>query len=277
MTRPEPPSLDTPESWGAASEGYAEHVAPVMMRPFAEDIVERLDLSDDATVLEVASGSGALTELLAGRAKSVLATDFAPKMVDVLRARMQALGAANVRCEVMNGESLDVPDSSYDAASCSFGLMFFPNRQKGFDELSRVTRPGGRVAATGWAGPDRFEAFGLFLAALNAAFPDMPPPSTPPPVFGLADPAVFRSHMERAGFRDVKVEHVAHDLEIPDFERTWSMLTVGAPPVQALFDQVGAEGRERIRDELREIVMQRFGSGPIRVRNVATLGSGTAG
>jgi len=275
MTSPKPPSPDTPENWGAASRGYAADVAPLMMRPFAEDILTRLDLNDDAQVLEVAAGSGALTELLARRAKSVLATDFAPKMIDVLRERMQSLGVDNVQCEVMDGTSLDVPDSSYDAAACSFGVMFFPDRQRGFDELYRVTRPGGRVVVTGWTGPDTFEAFGLFLAALGAAFPDMPPPPAPPPVFSLADPAVFTSYMETAGFRDVEVEEIAHDLEVPDFERTWSMMTAGAPPVQALFDQVGTAGTERIRDHLREIVDHRFGSGPIRVTNVATLGSGT--
>jgi SAM-dependent methyltransferase len=248
-----------------------------MMRPFAERIVERLDLGGDATVLEVAAGSGALTELLADRAESVLATDFAPAMIDVLKERMERLGATNVRCEVMDGAALAVPDSSFDAAGCSFGLMFFPNRQRGFDELCRVTRSGGRVAATGWAGPDRFEAFGLFLAAVNAAFPDMPPPPTPPPVFGLADPEVFKAHMEAAGLRDVVVEQIPHDLEIPDFDRTWSMLTSGAPPIQALFDKVGADGKGRIHDELKEIIDRRFGSGPVSVRNVATLGSGTVG
>jgi hypothetical protein len=52
------------------------------------------------------------------------------------------------------------------------------------------------------------------------------------------------------------------------------MLTVGAPPVQALFDRVGPDGRERLRDTLAGIVDQRFGSGPIRLTNTATLGFG---
>ena len=39
-----PPTLDTPENWDAASLGYAEKVAPVLMRAYADELVER-DLS----------------------------------------------------------------------------------------------------------------------------------------------------------------------------------------------------------------------------------------
>jgi SAM-dependent methyltransferase len=269
-------SPDTPESWGAASRGYAEEVAPLLMRAFADPLIERLDVGENDRVLEVGAGSGALTEVLFPRVKSLVATDFAPRMIDVLRERLEALGAPNVRCEIMDGQALECEDSSFDAAACSFALMLFPNRQKGFSELCRVVRPTGRVAVSAWAGPEKFEAFGLFLAALDAAFPDMPPPPTPPPVFSLADPAEFKLQMEAAGFRNVEVEFVARDLEVPDFEKMWSMLTVGAPPVQILFDRIGSSGKERVREQLYEIIDKRFGAGPIKMTNVATVGSGSA-
>ena len=270
------PLPDTPERWGAASRGYAERVAPFMMRAFADPLVEQLDVDEDTTVLEVGAGSGALTEVLFPRVKSLLATDFAPQMIDVLRERLEAWGATNVQCEVMDGQALELEDSSFDAAACSFALMLFPDRRKGFAELCRVVRPNGRVAISGWAGPDKFEAFGLFLAALHAAFPDMPAPPSPPPVFSLSDPTEFKAQMEAAGFRDVEVQFVARDMEVPDFATMWGMLTVGAPPVQALFDRIGPSGKERLRDQLREIVDERFAGGPIAMTNVATLGSGCA-
>lgn len=270
------PTPDTPESWGAASRGYAEEVAPFLMRAFADPLVERLNVGKNDRVLEIGAGSGALTEVLFPRVKSLVATDFAPRMIDVLRERLEALGATNVQCEVMDGQALELEDSSFDAAACSFALMLFPNRRKGFSELCRVVRPNGHVAISGWAGPDKFEAFGLFLAALDAAFPDMPPPPTPPPVFSLSDPIEFKHQMEAASFRNVEVEFVARDLEVPDFEQMWSMLTVGAPPVQVLFDRIGPSGKERVRDQLYEIIDKRYGGGPIKMTNVATLGSGSA-
>ena len=197
-------------------------------------------------------------------------------MIEVLRERLAALGATNVQCEVMDGQALELEDGSFDAAACSFALMLFPDRRRGFTELHRVVRPHGRVAVSGWAGPDRFEAFGLFLSALRAAIPDLPPPASPPPVFSLADPDDFTAQMEAAGVEDVEVELVARELEVPDFAELWSMLTVGAPPVQVLFDRIGRAGKERVHDQLQAIVEERFGAGPIRVTNVATLGSGRA-
>lgn len=270
-----PPSPSTPENWGAASRGYAERVAPFLMRPFAEELIDRLDVDENSAVLEVGAGSGALTEVLFPRVKSLLATDFAPQMIDVLRERLEALGATNVGCEVMDGQALRLEDSRFDAAACSFALMLFPDRHKGFAELHRVVRPGGRVAVSGWAGPDKFEAFGLFLAALNSAFPDIPPPPSPPPVFSLSDPTDFMSQMEAAGFTDVDVEFVARDLEVPDFDTMWTMLTAGAPPVQVLFDRIGPSGKERLRNHLGEIVDEKYGEGSIRLTNVATIGAGT--
>lgn len=269
-----PQSADTPENWSAASRGYGEKVAPVMMRPFAEAIVDRLEAGPQATVLEVGAGTGALTEVLAGRVGSVLAVDFAPLMIAELGARLDAAGTSNVRTAVMDGQALDLEDGSFDAAASSFALMLFPDRAKGFAEMRRVVRPGGRVVATGWTGPATFEAFGLFLAAIQRAFPDMPPPPSPPPVFSLADPAAFARELEAAGLSGVEVMLESRELSLAGADQAWSMLTVGAPPARMLFDRVGPDGQERIREALEQVVDERFAGGPITLTNVATLGWG---
>ena len=100
-----PPSPDTPESWGAASRDYAEKVAPFLMRAFADPIVERLEIDNDMRVLEVGAGSGALTEVLYPQVDRLLATDFAPQMIEVLRERLDTAGATNVECAVMDGQA----------------------------------------------------------------------------------------------------------------------------------------------------------------------------
>ena len=139
------PSPDTPEAWSAASRGYAENVAPHLMESFAAEFVDRLDANDSHEALEVAAGSGALTRTLAGRVRSLLATDFAPSMIEVLRERMGEAGVTNVSYAVMDGQALELEDDRFDRAASSFAMMLFPNRAAGFSEMRRVLRPGGQL------------------------------------------------------------------------------------------------------------------------------------
>jgi len=65
----EQPIIDTPANWDAASQGYAKSIAPFLMEPFVEAFIDCLDVDDQTRVLEIAAGSGALTESLARRVK----------------------------------------------------------------------------------------------------------------------------------------------------------------------------------------------------------------
>ena len=123
-----PATPHTPESWGAASDGYAEKVAPMLMRPFTDGMVDRLEVDPSHEALEVAAGSGALTEALAPRVRSLLSTDFAPQMIDVLKRRMTSLGVTNVSYEVMDGQALSIGDGAFDRSASSFAIMLFPDR-----------------------------------------------------------------------------------------------------------------------------------------------------
>lgn len=276
MMTENPPSPDTPENWGLASRGYGEKVAPVMMRPFVDAIVDRLDVGPGSRVLEVGAGSGVLTEVLAPAVDALVAVDFAPRMIELLEERMAAAGIANVTTAVMDGQALEFDDGSFDAAASSFAVMLFPDRAKGFAEMCRVVRPGGRIVVTGWTGPPTFEAFGLFMAALQRAFPEMLPPPTPPPVFSLADPAVFRREMQQAGIRDVEVVLESRELRLESAEQAWGMMAVGAPPVKMLFDRVGPVGKDKVREALDQVVEERYGAGSFLLTNVATVGFGRA-
>lgn len=269
-------NINTPENWDKASQGYAEKVAPFLMETFAEEIIDRLDVNDNNEALEVAAGSGALTTSLAKEVKSLLATDFSPKMIEQVELKVNKAGLTNVSFAIMDGQALDLNDNEMDRAACSFGLMLFPDRHKGFEELNRILRPGGKTVVSGWAGPEKFEGIGILLEAIQLAFPNFPRPSSPPPVFSLSDLNSFKAEMEAAGFLNVEVEYVAKDLTVNNFAEMWAMLTVGAPPVKMLFEKVGNDGKAKIHDTLAKLVEKRFGSGPITVSNTATLGIGTA-
>lgn len=268
------PIIDTPENWGAASEGYAEKVAPFMMEKYAEEFVDRLDVNKNHEALEVACGSGAITTELASRVKSLLATDFSPQMIDYAKRKTLNAGLKNVGFKVMDGQNLELKDNFVDRVACSFGLMLFPDRHKGFSEMHRVLRPRGKAMVSGWATPDKFEGYNLFVSSILRAFPEFPKPDSPPPVFTLADLEDFKQQMEAAGFKDVSTDYVTRELELNTLDEIWDMLTIGAPPVQMLWQKVGEDGKEKVKDALKHNIQERFGSFPIRLKNTATVGIG---
>ena len=267
-------TIDTPENWDAASEGYAERVAPKMMESFAEEIVKRLELSGNEEVLEVAAGSGALTQKLISKSGHLLVTDFSPKMIEIVRNRLLEQNVKNASFEVMDGQNMHLEDRSKDRVACQFGLMLFPDRAKGFSEIQRVLKPNGRAVISGWADTSRFEAFALFMKAINVAFPNLPKPSNPP-VFSLSDPNKFKSEMEAAGFLNVHVEYVSKPITIEGPEEIWGMLTSGARPVKMMFDKIGTEGKDKVFEALKEICATNYSEKQINLINTATIGVGT--
>lgn len=122
--------------------------------PAAEALVAACDVGVGDHVLDVAAGDGNVAIAAAGTGARVTATDFAPTLLELGRARTAALGL-DVRWEEADAEALPYADATFDATISSFGLMFAPRPEVAIAEAFRVTRPGGVVGLTAWT-PDGF-------------------------------------------------------------------------------------------------------------------------
>lgn len=259
-----------PEGWDAVIEGYDRYLTPFFAR-FAADALRLVEVQHGQRVLDVAAGPGTLALLAARQAAEVVATDFAPGMVDRLRGRARAAGLTNLTAEVMDGQALTLPDASFDAAFSMFGLIFFPDRAAGFRELHRVLRPGGKAAVGVWSRPERQRIISVFRQAARRALPGMPAPASPPARLSLQDPAVFAREMREAGFAGVEVQTVVHHWEVPTPEAAWEAMN-GSSPVFAAYDggQISA-----IRPVYIDALRAEFGEGPVRLEAEAHIGIGT--
>lgn len=97
--------------------------------------------------LEVGAGSGYFTTLIARRAQSVIALEPVPDMQVVLKARCRAGGVDNVEVLGVPAGELPavVPAASVDTAFMIQSLHHMHDRERVFDALARVVRPGGRL------------------------------------------------------------------------------------------------------------------------------------
>ena len=123
-----PAQLHRPEVWSRAAPGYDDAIAPIM-RPYAVTTLDLLGLTGGMgrfRLLDVAAGTGVVAAEAARRGAEVLATDFAPGMVAVMRRRFAAEGLG-ARAEVMDGQALGLEGESFDLGTSTFGLIFFPD------------------------------------------------------------------------------------------------------------------------------------------------------
>jgi ubiquinone/menaquinone biosynthesis C-methylase UbiE len=136
-----------------------------------ESLVDMLELSPGAQVLEIGCGTGRDSFRLArrlGTAGRLHMQDLSSGMVHACVRKMSALAnttsfACDLDYSVSSATSLPFPDGLFDAVFHFGGFNQFGDLKKGAAELARVAKPGGRVvfgdeAVAPWLRRTEFEA-----------------------------------------------------------------------------------------------------------------------
>jgi demethylmenaquinone methyltransferase/2-methoxy-6-polyprenyl-1,4-benzoquinol methylase len=112
--------------------------------------VRRLALTGRERCLDACTGTGDLAlALVAGGAREVVGTDFAPQMIE--RARTK--GGDRVRFLVADTTRLPFGDAEFDVATVAFGVRNLEDLDAGLRDLRRVLKPGGRLAILEFSRP----------------------------------------------------------------------------------------------------------------------------
>jgi trans-aconitate 2-methyltransferase len=127
--------------WDGAS--YDRLSAP--MEALGREVLGRLDLRGDETVLDGGCGSGRVTEALIERLPRgrVIGVDASPSMIDAARRRLGA------RADLRVGDlaALDLGGETVDAVLSTATFHWIADHDALFRSLHGVLRPGGRLVA----------------------------------------------------------------------------------------------------------------------------------
>jgi len=219
----------TREQWQTAAEAWSDYGLFLRrwLGPATELLLDMTHVRPGARVLDVAAGAGDQSLQAAERVGGtghVLATDIAPRILERAAHNARVAGL-RLETHTMDGESLDVPEGSFDAVICRLGLIYFPDQQRALRGIKRALKPGGRFGAIVYSTPETNPFFSLPVKIIRrrAGLPD-PAPGHPGP-FSLGGPGVFSRALQTAGFRNIEVRavsaplHMASAAECVRFER----------------------------------------------------------
>jgi SAM-dependent methyltransferase len=261
--------LASPLSWDLVVRDYTEITAP-FFENYANAALDRAGVRAGTRVLDVAAGPGTLTLPAARRGCRVHAVDFSPGMIDSLQAGAQRAGLS-VDAQVADGQSLPFADGSFDAAFSMFGLIFFPDRIKGFRELLRVLVPGGTAIVASWQPMERFPMLSDIFIAMHEILPDLPFGGGKAP---LGEPGDFHDEMGAAGFESIAVEQVSASAEAPTLDQSWDFLYRGSAPFALIHRKIGDSAWKDLERGIIAALRKKYGSGKQTLTMTANLGVG---
>lgn len=274
MTNPTAPPtspLATPEPWDLVSEGYVAELWG-QFSSYAQSALELARVPPGAEVLDVATGPGTLAVQAARTARHVVAVDFSPRMLEELAQRVRELALSNIESLRADGQALPFTDDRFDAAFSMFGLIFFPDRARGFGELLRVLRPGGRAVVASWRPFSTVPPVQVTFDILLELMPDLPFGKSKAP---LGEPEEFRAELEQAGFRNVEIHMVVHPQTVSSAAALWASMTRSMAPFVLLRRRIGEERWQSLSDRILARLTERFGTDPLTLELQALLGTGT--
>src|SRR3954452_18627921 len=203
-----------------AAERYEQLLVPAIFAPWAPTLIEAAAVRPGESVLDVACGTGVVARLAAsqvGDTGRVVGLDFTGAMLEVARALPPVPGAPIEWCEA-SAFAMPLPDAPFDVVLCQQGVQQFADCPAGLREMHRVLRPGGRLAASGWASIEQNPAFAALADAVERHIgPEAA--SNRRATFAFGDAGELERLVTAASFRGASVRTVTGATRFPSPEQ----------------------------------------------------------
>ena len=254
-------------TWNKFSPGWKKWDDLVIrfLGPQGDAIIEHLALKDGQRILDIAAGTGEPGLRIAQRIPNgrVVITDLAEGMLQVAAEKAAREGLTNVELKEADANALPFDDASFDGVSCRLGYMFFPDVAQAAREMARVLKPGGRIATTVWAEPEKNSFVTIPMGAINRHAPMPPPPPGAPGIFRCAQPGFVSDLFKAAGLKNVSEHDVPCPMPVSTPEQFWEWQTEVAAPVVAALASADAATIAKVKAEVINTMRERFPDGSV--------------
>lgn len=223
-------------------EMYERALVGPLFRPFAEALLDVLELRAGERVLDVACGTGIAARLAKERVGDegrVVGVDMNAGMLGVARS-----AAPEIDWREGNATALPIDaEERFDVVVCHQGFQFFPDRAAAAREMRRALAAGGRLGIGTWR-PDEEVPVGEQLRRVAERHVG----SIADRRHSLGDPSPVETALRDAGFRDIRSTIVMRTVRFEDglvFVRMNAMALVG---MSANAGEMAEAERQRLVD-----------------------------
>jgi ubiquinone/menaquinone biosynthesis C-methylase UbiE len=241
------------------AEIYERVLVQPLFRPFAEELIARLEPAQGDSLVDVACGTGIVARIARqklGPGAQVVGIDVAPAMLAVARQV-----EPSIDWREGNAISLPIDDSErFSLLTCHQGLQFFPDKAHAVRGMHRVLAPKGRVAIATWRSlhemPVALELNTIAERHVGRIIDSR---------YSFGDANALKTLLEDAGFQDVRVGTFSRDVRFADgalFARLNAMAVIGmSEKGKALPDAERSELAVQIASDSRETIARLMRNG----------------
>src|SRR6516165_500524 len=241
---------------GSIPELYDRLLVPLIFEAYAQDLAERIAVARPQAVLETAAGTSDLNQPMLDRAATKRGLD------------------GRITWRQADALALPFEERAFDVVACQFGVMFFPDKVKGYSEARRVLRPRGRFFFSAWDRISDNEFAETVNDAVAAFLPNDPPAFMARTPHGYHNIEKIREDLTAAGYTDISVTTIDHVSKAASPRDVAVGFCQGTP----LRNEIEARGAslEAATKAAAAALAKRFGNGPIEGRISAHIVAATA-
>ena len=225
--------------WSSGGDAY--DAISRQIQAALEHCAARLDPAPGEAILDLATGTGWTSRLVARRGANVVGVDIASDLLAAATARAETDGL-EIEYRIGDAEKLPFDDQSFDGVISTFGVMFASRPQAAAAELARVCKRGGRVALATWLPDD--SVFKMF----QVMRPFMPPPPSPAPPSPFEWGNRDRVRELLAGDFDLRFEQGVAVHFARDGAAVWDAFVTGYGPTKTLAKSLDESRRHELQE-----------------------------
>jgi SAM-dependent methyltransferase len=207
-----------------------------------------VELRDGDEVLDIGSGTGALSRAICDATRTAVVTAVDPSEEFVTGAATRSADP-RVHFEVGDAQHLRFGDATFDKTLSMLVMNFIPDPERALREMARVTRAGGVVAAAVWDYSEGMQMLRIFWEEAIAFDPTIEPRDEAH--MPLCKKGQLATLWKQQGLADVQEVPLTVPLTFTSFDDFWAPFLLGQGPAGAYVATLSKERQTALEQRLR--------------------------